>query len=708
MPSWKDQDFSPAAPCTAAFAACLFVMSGCSHSAGERPASPQDADGDGYLPPEDCDDADPQRHPGATETCDGVDNDCSGWVDDDAVDAEFHYRDRDGDGFGAEQSPTRECVVPDGWVRHAGDCDDASPERYPGAQEQCNGHDDDCDGEVDAPSPTGLVFCYADWDGDGFGVEPPLGEACSCDADETSELGDCDDTDPARFPGASEIWYDGVDQDCLDDDDFDADRDGYPHDEYGGSDCDDTRPGVHPGAEEVCGNGLDDDCAGLSPVCGSYGPLRSVDAAWSLSGSSASYVGAFGRLAPLDHDGDGMLDLAVSARRADTSQETAGAVWVFEGPVTAHGSLTHAVASGTGSTAGGQFGAQLLGAELDGDGYDDLVILSLAHADESYTVHGFSGPLTGTLELSTPRFRLSLSEAWSLSLSGSRDLTGDGCGNFVVADSLWSAELDQGGSVWLFGDLHGDGRTTDDAEVQIVGTSAGLQLGTALASDGDLNGDGFADLVVGAVEGDEIDSGTDHSVLHVFYGPVSAATSDDSDLLVVGDTISDNRPWRVVSTAADYNGDGFDDLLYISLYADAGATGSGFAWVASGPVAVTTDLATTAARIDGVEPNATFARPQGNMDLNGDGRSDILLSSYRAPNGRGDGVAYVHLGPISGVTNADAGAAVIGGQSSESFGEDSVGLGDQTGDGFDDFIVSASSAAGRTGALYLFAGGAGE
>ena len=91
-------------------------------------------------------------------------------------------------------------------------------------------------------------------------------EYCDCDEDADGFSGvqcggsDCDDSDAAINPGATEVWYDGVDSDCNDWDDYDADRDGHAHDGYGGDDCDDTDPDVHPGAEELWYDGVDQDC----------------------------------------------------------------------------------------------------------------------------------------------------------------------------------------------------------------------------------------------------------------------------------------------------------------------------------------------------------------------------------------------------------------------------------------------------------------
>ena len=97
----------------------------------------------------------------------------------------------------------------------------------------------DCDGPGDA-----------DCDGDGHDAAEQGGD-------------DCDDADPAVYPGATETWYDGVDADCAGDDDDDADGDGHDAEARGGDDCDDADPDRHPGVErDGCGGG-DEDCDGV-------------------------------------------------------------------------------------------------------------------------------------------------------------------------------------------------------------------------------------------------------------------------------------------------------------------------------------------------------------------------------------------------------------------------------------------------------------
>jgi hypothetical protein len=109
-----------------------------------------DADEDGSLDADDCDDEDPSVHPGATETCDGRDEDCDDAIDEDATDGLTYRHDVDGDGFGGAETLSA-CEDPDGsdlgWVSGDEDCDDTNVSVWPGASEICaDGIDQDCDG----------------------------------------------------------------------------------------------------------------------------------------------------------------------------------------------------------------------------------------------------------------------------------------------------------------------------------------------------------------------------------------------------------------------------------------------------------------------------------------------------------------------------------------------------------------------------------
>ena len=131
----------------------LLLLLACSGPPEEETRVPDsgvryDIDGDGYFQSEECDDNDPESHPGGVEVCDGKDNDCDGRYDEDAKDATLVYPDADGDGFAADDakgSPV--CKKEKGVVTALGDCDDTDAEVNPDAKEKCgDGIDNDCAG----------------------------------------------------------------------------------------------------------------------------------------------------------------------------------------------------------------------------------------------------------------------------------------------------------------------------------------------------------------------------------------------------------------------------------------------------------------------------------------------------------------------------------------------------------------------------------
>jgi len=194
-----------------------------------------DVDQDGYGA-DDCDDTDPDVHPGATEICNGIDDDCANGADDGLTFTDW-YTDADMDDFGDAATEISSCEdLSTTMVTDGTDCDDQVDTTFPGAPELCNGVDDDCANGAD----DGLVFLswYDDVDGDDWGN--PDTEISSCDdlsATQVLDGTDCDDT-------SAVLNHD------------DADMDGT--DSCAG-DCNDLNAGVEPGAAETC-NGIDDDC----------------------------------------------------------------------------------------------------------------------------------------------------------------------------------------------------------------------------------------------------------------------------------------------------------------------------------------------------------------------------------------------------------------------------------------------------------------
>ncbi len=213
-----------------------------------------DNDGDGYTSDQeggdDCNDADPEVNPGATEACgDGVDNDCDGTIDIGA--------DADTDGSDSCQ-----------------DCDDNDINTYPTAPELCDGIDNNCDELID--NDVEYVDWYPDTDDDGYGDETGTAvNDCAPVDGHASATGDCDDSDGTIHPNAVELCN-GLDEDCdavVPVDEIDDDGDGYVECDWvgtdtavvGGEDCDDSDATSNPGATEIC-DGNDNDCDADTPA----------------------------------------------------------------------------------------------------------------------------------------------------------------------------------------------------------------------------------------------------------------------------------------------------------------------------------------------------------------------------------------------------------------------------------------------------------
>ena len=207
-----------------------------------------DGDGDGFAACEECDDSDPAVNPGATEQCNGVDDDCDADIDEaDAIDAVAAAR-RGRRRFRASGGRGHPCEQPSGTTTGpTTDCDDDDAEVNPGA-ETCNGIDDDCDAEVDGAGAVDAVPWPVDGDGDGFAH--PEDSAVDCTPPDGTvterEPVDCDDANADVNPGATELWYDGVDQDCDGQDD-DQDGDGLG---VAKTAMTPTRPGAFPADDD--------------------------------------------------------------------------------------------------------------------------------------------------------------------------------------------------------------------------------------------------------------------------------------------------------------------------------------------------------------------------------------------------------------------------------------------------------------------------
>lgn len=246
-----------------------------------------DADTDGFPACQDCADNNGDVNPDALEYCNDIDDNCDSTIDEgSAVDATVYFADTDDDGYGDPAVTETFCEQEPLWSDNPDDCDDTDSAEYPGADEHCDGDDDNCNGVVDEATAVDAPSWYADSDMDGYGNPLNFQRACDQPGGYLADGSDCDDTNGSEHPGATE-YCDGDDDNCdgVADEDTaadattwwaDADSDGYgnaastktacylPAGYAGNStDCDDSNDDEHPGADEYC-DGDDDNCDGVT------------------------------------------------------------------------------------------------------------------------------------------------------------------------------------------------------------------------------------------------------------------------------------------------------------------------------------------------------------------------------------------------------------------------------------------------------------
>jgi hypothetical protein len=711
-----------------------------------------DNDGDGFSEHRgDCNDDDPDIYPRAIERCNGVDDDCDTKIDDDDIDVygqpawwidgdgdgygnelqqiyacddpggyadnpldcddgdaalnpeTVWYIDTDFDGYGSDAVTRTACEQPGGYAAAADDCNDSNDEINPAADEICDELDNDCDGDIDdddslvVDAENGVVF-FEDADGDGYGVVSET-TALGCETAPDGFSGtvdDCDDTDATINPGATEIWYDGVDQDCGVDNDYDADADGYDSIDHSGDDCDDEEELVNPGMSEVCNDGIDNDCSGDAPECvyeiddSALGAYLSGDSASSGIGHAFDVAG--------DVDGDGVHDMIVG-------DNSASGAYILFGPV----SGTHTVSSLSDAwvedTSGGSAGdAVATVPDLDGDGYDELLIgcetCDPLTAGDTYgaawLVHGpVTSGWSGDLSTADAIWRGSSSSgAFGGTLHTSTDFDADGTYDVLLGEPGAST------AYMVLGTVTASGEAASAATATFTGDGVD-ELGAAVA-DGDLNGDGSVDYIIGAPNYDAGFLGATGAV-YVVYGPqsgtVDVTTSYDAMLSYASSTTAGYG--RSVHAGGDVDGDGAVDL---AVGAPDYNTGEGMAYVHFGALSGVIDAAAADINFsyDGFYASGLGTGVHIGGDVDQDGSTDVVITA--ASSSQGTMGTYVFLGPVSSSSYLVTGASDFYGES-VSLGDGSqVRIGDPNNDGFDDIVVGVPSSSSYEGGIHLFGG----
>lgn len=407
--------------------------------------------------------------------------------------AYWRFHDGDEDGYGAEGSGAWTCDPTEG-VENDRDCDDLNSAIHPGAPEWCFGDDTNCDGVPGGDDAVDAVDWGYDEDGDGY-AGAAEGHSCATPAEATTTLGDCDDTEEGAHPGATDLCGDRVDMDC-DGADTPCGPDGVGI--VGGWYTD---VAWMPGVGDIDGDGNDDiviadsiasmDGGGSGGVAAYFGPLvgmrfvREPDATWNHWTCSACGTA----LVVDDLDGDGRASIVVGDSIHGHDVDGDGAVMLLADPLTEDlGTPALLIASTEAHELLGLYVES--GPDLDGDGARDIYTYS---GGDQGKVLGFSSASRGTV--ASDEAAIGLTGEGPLDGFGtafdSADIDGDGVDDLVAA----STSLGDGRVYRFEGPLPARGSAAD-ASAYVDGTQSGF--GDTVSCAGDLDGDGYADVLVAA------------------------------------------------------------------------------------------------------------------------------------------------------------------------------------------------------------------
>ena len=401
---------------------------------------------------------------------------------------------------------------------------------------------------------------------------------------------------------------------------------------------------------------------------------------------------------PGDVNGDGYADVLAGVSQAAGGGANRGQVYVYYGGPSMNGAADRVF---TGLADGDQLGVSVaLAGDVNGDGYAD-VIAGSRFADGGGTDRGqayvyFGGPsmdsvadviLSGAAD----------NDQFGAAVSGAGDVNGDGYADVIVgAYRADGGGTDRGQAYVFYGGLSMD----SVADVTMTGGADEDFFGNRVSGAGDVNGDGCADVLVGAPLADG--GGSNRGQAYIYFG--GSSMDSVADVTMTGGADEDQLG-RHLSGAGDVNGDGCADVILGAYFADGGGSNRGQAYIYYGGPSM--DNAADVTMTGAADNDYLGCAVSAAGDVNGDGYTDVIVGAYGVDDGGTErGRASIFYGGPSMDNAADV--TITGKADNDYLGDGVSSAGDVNGDGYADVIVGADGADGGgldRGEAYVFLGG---
>ena len=390
-----------------------------------------------------------------------------------------------------------------------------------------------------------------------------------------------------------------------------------------------------------------------------------------------------------DVNGDGYSDVIVGAGLYSNVEVGEGAVFIYQGSVTGINTTTPAIIES--NQAGAQFGNSVACAgDVDKNGFSDVIVGAYLYDNVLHTDEGaafiYQGSAGGIITTAAAMMESNQDGAnFGRDLAGAGDVDGDGYSDVIVGAWYYDNGENNEGAAFVY---HGSGAgiiTTPAAVLE--SNQADANMGVSVASAGDVNGDGYSDVIVGAYFYDNV-LHTDEGAAFVYHGSLTGISTTAAVMLEVNQDAS--RFGAAVACAGDVNGDGYSDVIVGAYFYDNGQIDEGAAFIYQGsPTGISNVIAAT---LESNQSGSLFGLAVSSAgDVNGDGYSDVIVGAFNYDNVlyTDEGAAFIYNGSPNGLSAAQTQILSPANQDQASIAVSLAGAGDVNGDGYSDVIIGA-------------------